>query len=66
MVKKDNMDTSYFQLQMKITPKKARLQDFLEEFDYILEYKSRRGNDVDDARCKNVELAAITTAHNEI
>ena len=35
----DNIATSYFLTQKKLTPKQARWQDFLAEFDYTLEYK---------------------------
>ncbi|CAL8092009.1 unnamed protein product [Prunus armeniaca] len=39
VVKTDNVVTSYFQSQQKLSPKQARWQDFLAEFDYKLEYK---------------------------
>ncbi|KZV33967.1 hypothetical protein F511_04192 [Dorcoceras hygrometricum] len=38
IVKTDNIATSYFQSQKKLSPKQARWQDFLAEFDYVLEY----------------------------
>ena len=66
MVKTDNVATSYFQSQKKITPKQARWQDFLAEFDYVLEYKPGRGNVVADALSRKAELAAITTVHCDI
>lgn len=37
VVKTDNVATSYFESQKKITLKQARWQDFLIEFDYVLE-----------------------------
>ncbi|RVW64250.1 Retrovirus-related Pol polyprotein from transposon 17.6 [Vitis vinifera] len=40
--------TSYFQTQ-KLSPKQARWQDFLAEFDYTLEYKPGSANHVADA-----------------
>ncbi|GJQ98122.1 putative nucleotidyltransferase, ribonuclease H [Tanacetum coccineum] len=40
MIKTDNIATSYFQTQKKLSPKQAHWQDFLAEFDYQLEYKS--------------------------
>ena len=49
VVKTDNVATSYFQSQKKITPKQARMQDFLAEFEYNLEYKPGKGNVVADA-----------------
>lgn len=33
VVKTDNVATSYFQTQKKLSPKQARWQDFLAEFD---------------------------------
>lgn len=66
LVKTDNVATSYFQSQKKITPKQARCQDFLAEFDYVLEYKPRRGNVVADALSKKAELATITTTRCDI
>ncbi|KAH9752508.1 Endonuclease [Citrus sinensis] len=38
----DNVVTSYFQTQKKLSPKQVRWQDFLAEFDYQLEYKPGR------------------------
>ena len=49
VVKTDNVTTSYFQTQKKLSPKQARWQDFLAEFDYVLEYKPGRINLVADA-----------------
>ena len=39
VIETDNVATSYFQIQKKLTPKQARWQDFLAEFDYVMEYK---------------------------
>ncbi|GJW00102.1 putative nucleotidyltransferase, ribonuclease H [Tanacetum coccineum] len=44
VIKTDNTSTSYFQTQKKLSPKQARWQDFLAEFDYQLEYKPRKAN----------------------
>ncbi|XP_015079964.1 uncharacterized protein LOC107023700 [Solanum pennellii] len=41
-------------------------QDFLAEFDYILEYKPGRGNVVADALRRKAELATITTTDCDI
>ncbi|KAK3041752.1 hypothetical protein RJ639_000676 [Escallonia herrerae] len=35
LIKTDNISTSYFQSQKKLSPKQARSQDFLAEFDYF-------------------------------
>ena len=49
MVKTDNVAMSYFQSQKKLSPKQARWQDFLVEYDYVLEYKPGKTNTVADA-----------------
>ena len=60
VVMTDNVATSYFQTQKKLSPKQARWQDFLAEFDYQLEYKSGKANVVADALSRKAELAAIS------
>ncbi|GJZ68670.1 putative nucleotidyltransferase, ribonuclease H [Tanacetum coccineum] len=62
VIKTDNIATSYFQTQKKLSPKQARWQDFLAEFDYQLEYKSGKANVVADALSRKAEFAAITQA----
>ncbi|KAK3043574.1 hypothetical protein RJ639_002153 [Escallonia herrerae] len=37
LIKTDNIATSYFQSQRKLSPKQARWQDFLADFDYVME-----------------------------
>lgn len=66
VVQTDNVATSYFQSQKKLTPKQARWQDFLAEFNYELVYKPGKGNVVADALSRKAELAAITTAYCDI
>ncbi|XP_055809542.1 uncharacterized protein LOC129879849 [Solanum dulcamara] len=66
LVKTDNVATSYFQSQKKLTPKQVRWQDFLAEFDYELEYKPGKGNIMADALSRKFELDAITTARCDI
>ncbi|RVW12133.1 Retrovirus-related Pol polyprotein from transposon 17.6 [Vitis vinifera] len=60
IVKTNNVATSYFQTQKKLSPKQARWQDFLAEFDYTLEYKPRSANHVADALSRKAELASMT------
>ncbi|RVW33091.1 Transposon Tf2-2 polyprotein [Vitis vinifera] len=60
IVKTDNVATSYFQTQKKLSPKQARWQDFLAEFDYTLEYKPGSANHVADALSRKAELASMT------
>lgn len=59
VVKTNSISNNYFQSQKKISAKQARWQDFLAEFDFVLEHKSRRANIVVDALSQNVELAAL-------
>ncbi|RVW22706.1 Transposon Tf2-2 polyprotein [Vitis vinifera] len=61
IVKTDNVATSYFQTQKKLSPKQARWQDFLAEFDYTLEYKPGSPNHVADALSRKAELASMTS-----
>ena len=59
IVKIDNVATSYFQTQKKLSPKQARWQDFLAEFDYTVEYKPRSTNHVANALSRKTELASM-------
>lgn len=58
-MKTNSISNNYFQSEKKISAKQARWQDFLAEFDFVLEHKSRRANIVVDALSQNVELAAL-------
>ena len=66
VVKTDNVATSYFQSQKKLSPKQARWQDFLAEFDYVLEYKPGKANLVADALSRKAELAAMSRIQGEL
>ncbi|GMQ12089.1 hypothetical protein CsSME_00054546 [Camellia sinensis var. sinensis] len=66
VVKTDNVATSYFQTQKKLSPKQARWQDFLAEFDYIMEYKPGKANLVADALSRKAELATIVKLKGEL
>ena len=61
IVKTDNVVTSYLQTQKKLSPKQARWQDFLAEFDYSLEYKPGIANHVADTLSGKAELASMTS-----
>ena len=61
IVKTDNIATSYFQTHKKLSPKQARWQDFLAEFDYKLVYKLGSDNHVADALSRKAELASMTS-----
>ncbi|KAK8948956.1 hypothetical protein KSP39_PZI005193 [Platanthera zijinensis] len=66
VVKTDNVATSYFQTQKKLSAKQARWQDFLAEFDYTLEYKPGKANVVADALSRKAGLAAMITAKGKL
>ena len=66
VVKTDNVATSYFQTQRKLSPKQARWQDFLAEFDFTLEYKPGTTNAVADALSRRAELASISQLNSDI
>ncbi|GKV33019.1 hypothetical protein SLEP1_g41575 [Rubroshorea leprosula] len=66
VIKTDNVATSYFQRQKKLTPKQARWQDFLAEFDYVMEYKPGRANVVADALSRKATFASISRPEGNI
>jgi hypothetical protein len=59
MVKTDNVATSYFATQPKLSSKQARWQDFLAEFDMTIEYRPDKLNVVVDALSRKAQLAAL-------
>ncbi|KZV51023.1 hypothetical protein F511_43983, partial [Dorcoceras hygrometricum] len=50
----------------KLSPKQARWQDFLAEFDYVLEYRPGKANVVADALSRKAELASISTVLGDL
>ncbi|CAL1401302.1 unnamed protein product [Linum trigynum] len=60
VVKTDNVATSYFLTQKKLTPKQAKWQDFLAEFDFVLEYNPGKENFVADALSRKSAAASIS------
>ncbi|KAI4313259.1 hypothetical protein L6164_026250 [Bauhinia variegata] len=62
MIMTNNIVTSYFQTQKKLSPKQARWQDFLAEFDYELQYKLDKANVVADALNRKIELTTLTAS----
>lgn len=62
LIMTDNIATSYFQTQRKLSPKQAGWQDFLAEFDYELVYKPVKANVVTDALSRNFEITTISSS----
>lgn len=58
VVQTDNVATSSFLTQKKLSPKQVRWQAFLAEFD--LEYKPGKANVVADALSRKAELASVS------
>ncbi|KAK2967931.1 hypothetical protein RJ640_010541 [Escallonia rubra] len=56
----------YFQSQKKLSSKQARWQDFLAEFDYVMEYKPGKANLVADALSRKAELVAMSKVKGDI
>lgn len=56
----NDIATSYFQSQKKLSPKLARWYDFLAEFDYVLKYKPSKVNIVVNTLSRKGGLATIT------
>lgn len=66
LVLTDNVATSFFQSQKKLSPKQARWQDFLAEFDFTLAYKPGTANVVADALSRKACLAAVSRAEGDL
>ena len=60
MVLTDNVANSYFLTQKKLSPKQARWQVLLAEFDFTMEYKPGSANNVADALSRKMEFATIS------
>lgn len=60
-VKTNNVATSYFLTQNKLTLKQVRWQMFLTEFNFTMEHKPRKANCVVDALSWRAELASISS-----
>lgn len=54
------MAISYFQNQKKLSPKQAWWQDFLAEFDYIMEYKPGKTNIIAGALSRKAKLVVLS------
>jgi len=66
VIRTDNVATGYFQTQKKLTPKQARWQEFLAEFNYTMEYKLGCANFVADPLSCKGELADISRPQSNL
>lgn len=62
VIKTDNVATTYFQSQKKFSSKQSRWQDFLDEFNFTLDYKPGKANVVADRLSRKASLAAIVSS----
>src|SRR5262249_33768129 len=63
VVKTDNVANTYFKTQKKLSPKQARWQELLAEYDFLWEHKAGKHNQVADALSRKwvqAVVAAIT------
>lgn len=60
MVKTDNTAVSHFMSQPKLSSRQARWQELLAEFNFTLEYRAGRTNQVTDALSRQGQLATFT------
>lgn len=63
----DNVANTYFKTQKKLTPKQARWQEFLAEFDFVWLHKPGAQNQVADALSRKVQeaVASMTVVDTE-
>ena len=55
VVRTDNVANTFFNTQKKLSPKQARWQKLLQEYDFVWEHKPSKHNQVADAlSCKQV------------
>ncbi|KAE8690983.1 cytochrome P450 78A7-like [Hibiscus syriacus] len=59
MVFTDNVANSYFLTQKKLSPKQARWQEFLAEFDFSIEYKPGKVNCVADGLSRRYAIETV-------
>ncbi|KZT76217.1 hypothetical protein F511_46758, partial [Dorcoceras hygrometricum] len=50
----------------KLSPKKARWQDFLAELDYVIEHRPGKANVVADALSRKAKFASISTVLGDL
>lgn len=65
MVLTDNVASIFFKTQKKLSPRQARWQEFLEEYDFEWQHKPGRHNQVADALSRK-EIADYVAAISNI
>jgi hypothetical protein len=68
-VRTDNVANTFFHSQKKLSPKQARWQEFLQEYDFMWEHKPGRHNLVADALSrKSVDetVAALSRVESDL
>ncbi|KAF3662453.1 hypothetical protein FXO37_12442 [Capsicum annuum] len=58
-VRIDNVANTFFETHKKLSPKKARWQEFVAEYDFMWEHKSGKHNQVADALSRKEVFAAV-------
>uniref|UniRef100_A0A3Q7GSZ9 Reverse transcriptase/retrotransposon-derived protein RNase H-like domain-containing protein n=1 Tax=Solanum lycopersicum TaxID=4081 RepID=A0A3Q7GSZ9_SOLLC len=48
VVRTDNVGNTFFKTQKKLSPKQARWQEFVEEYDFVWEHKPGKHNQIED------------------
>ena len=69
LVRTDNVTNTFFNTQKKLSPKQARLQELLQEYDFVWENKPGKYNEVADALShKQVQeyMAVLTRMESDL
>ena len=59
VVRTDNVANTFFKTQKKLSPKQARWQEFLAEYDFMGEHKPGKHNQVADALSRKEVFVAV-------
>ena len=59
VVRTDNVANTFFKTQKKLSPKQARWQEFLAEYDFMWEHKPGKHNQVADALSRKEVFVAV-------
>ena len=59
VVRTDNVANTFFKRQKKLSPKQARWQEFMAQYNFVWEHKSGKQNQVADALSRKEVFAAV-------